>query len=288
MSSNEYTDYPSDDMEPNIKQQASSGVFPCPKGRTGATDRLLRTICDGHSMTIEDGHTLQNEQERQAYFSWKRDGPGFGLEYPALEYHQDCQDCVLKDAFDRSVESGPCSFAYVDTSEIVPFHVGLQLKARKVEIRRSMIGLSNLGDSRYNLSYYVIKAKRGERVSVSYDRHELDPLTLSSATHEDKVTELSDALTERLSRGSGGGTDRHQVLGDMAKSRSEDGPSFGDRGGETEEPLSRTATALLSSAREDEDERDPSVDPKSFVWSACDSLNPALRADRGEWDVWDV
>ena len=132
-----------------------------------------------------------------------------------------------------------------------------------------MIGLSNLGDSKYNLSYYVIKAKRGERVSVSYDRHELDPLTLSSATHEDKVTELSDALTERLSRGSGGVTVRHQVLGDLDKFQSEDGPSFGAKGGETESPFTRTATALLSSAREEDDESGLNSDIKSFFWSAC-------------------
>ena len=116
----------------------------------------------------------------------------------------------------------------------------------------------------------------------------MDPLTLSAATHEDKVTELSDALTERLSRGPGGGTVRYQVLGDLDKFQSEDGPSFGAKGGETERPFTRTATALLSSAREEEDESEFNGDIKSFFWSACQWLNPARRDDRGEWDVWDV
>ena len=151
-----------------VRQQRSSGVIICAQRDWEATNRLMESIKNGHQLSIAEGHVLQDESLRRGWLE-RRGIPGDAPEpkQPALEYESDCQDCVLKDAFDHSVESGPCSFAYVEISGIVPFYVGSRLKVRKDKIRRAIIGLSDLKDSKYNLSYYVIKARRGERVTVS-------------------------------------------------------------------------------------------------------------------------
>jgi len=237
------------DVVPYSKYQDSSGVFFCAKEDTRATDRLLKTITDYHWKSVDEGHALQDENERKGYLMWA-DDELVSRGDPALAYDYDCQDCELKRRFDSITKNGSCSFSYVDTKDMEPKSNGSQ-PAKESSVRRAWVGLSDRGDSKYKLSYCLVTAhehldSRGHPNRVRYQYQDSDEFTLNGSTPNEKVHSLATVLLEQSRSDPTDDTVRHQVLEDLNNFEDAGSPCFGSRGGDTTDPITRAATALLS------------------------------------------
>ena len=247
---------------------------------------LLRTITSFHELYIKYGHVLSDESERQLYLKdieeLYRQRPD-----PTLEYDERCRTCKLESSFKGLAEFGPTSFIYLDTALVETDSI--DNPARPAGFERSLIGLTQLKESRHFLSFFHLTGTGGRNEQSTpefvYQSSILLPYDLSSARKE-KIQQIEDIFKTISEKDEDVSHIQGLALSVLnAHLPQDESSSFAAWSGESTNMMTRAATALVDVLEAKANSREYPEDFLGFVSKVIRLTDPPPSGDTETLDA---
>lgn len=236
----------------------NSGSLYCSLLDYVAVNRLIRTISRVHELPIDAGHLTASEDEPSQFVEGL-----FGQPSSKLKYDERCQTCVWQECFKRAAGIGPTSYVYADSCDTQGNTICNTkchgVNATSAVVARALVGLTHLGGSKYNLSYYLVEAFPCAhcRLHAQHSNRELHSQTLPESK-EAKMEHLKTIFTQLIESNADESCIARRVVEALSMfdpSQSHSTEIFSGWGDGTADAITQAATALVGMHEEKTDKR---------------------------------